>query len=141
MGGGRLRRTFPELVALEKAMVRRYDKDIPLFPLQRESELSIDNIDKVAEFLIFFLKKVVNTAFYDPEVQAFLDILPEKFGNPLPTQATASSSASSSFASFQAAATMKNPTASPCATASAPVPVLGAPASSRSPITVSSIPR
>jgi hypothetical protein len=76
----RLRRTFADLFSFEKAMTKRYGKDIPLFPMQREHEINIDNIDKVGEFLIFFLKKVVNTAFYDPEVQAFLDILPEKLG-------------------------------------------------------------
>lgn len=76
----RLRRTFAELFSFEKAMIKRYGKDIPLFPMQREHEITIDNIDKVGEFLIFFLKKVVNTAFYDSDVQAFLDILPDKFG-------------------------------------------------------------
>lgn len=70
-------------------MVKKYGKDIPVFPIQKEHEISIDNIDKIGEFLIFFLKKVVNTAFYDDEVQSFFDILPEKFGNFKPIQDTA----------------------------------------------------
>ncbi len=107
----RLRRTFAELFSLEKSMTKRYGKDIPLFPMQREHEITIDNIDKVGEFLIFFLKKVVNTAFYDPEVQAFLDILPEKFGICPSIQATESYLDSFSSGSCPEADTTKNRTA------------------------------
>ena len=76
----RLRRSFGELYAFERAMVKKYGKDIPIFPIQKEHEINIENIDRIGEFLIFFLKKVVNTAFYDEEVQSFFDILPEKLG-------------------------------------------------------------
>lgn len=109
----RLRRTFPELLSFEKAMIKRYDKDIPHFPLQKEHEITIDTIDKFSEFLIFFLKKVVNTAFYDPEVQAFLDILPEKFGNPFFTKDMVSFSENSNSGNYQAADTTKNHTVNP----------------------------
>jgi hypothetical protein len=29
-------------------MIKRYDKDIPHFPLQREHDIAIDTIDKLA---------------------------------------------------------------------------------------------
>jgi hypothetical protein len=108
----RLRRTFADLFSFEKAMTKRYGKDIPLFPMQREHEITIDNIDKVGEFLIFFLKKVVNTAFYDPEVQTFLNILPDKFGICPPIQAMESSSVSSRSESCREADTTRSHTAS-----------------------------
>ncbi len=44
---GRLRRSFGELYAFERSMGRRYGKDIPQFPVEREAEIGIENIDKV----------------------------------------------------------------------------------------------
>jgi hypothetical protein len=61
-------------------MIRRYGKELPSFPLQKEHEVNPANATQFGEFLQLFLKRTVNIAFYDEEVQHFFDILPDKFG-------------------------------------------------------------
>lgn len=45
---GRLRKNFNDLHSFEKVMVKRYGKDIPKFPIEKESEITIETIDKLA---------------------------------------------------------------------------------------------
>jgi hypothetical protein len=92
-------------------MVRKYGKELPSFPLQREGDISKDNVEQVGEFLGVFMKRAVNIAFYDDELQHFLDILPEKLGTPPPTKDTASSTASTNSANSPAAGTTRCPAA------------------------------
>jgi len=57
-------------------MTKKYDKQLPSFPIQKENDLNAANINQFGEFLSVFMKRVVNIAFYDDEVQHFYDILP-----------------------------------------------------------------
>lgn len=68
----RLRKKFSEFLEFSQAMKKKFGRETPSLPIHKENELTSSNIGYFVDFLLIFLRKVVEIGLEDEEVRNFM---------------------------------------------------------------------